>query len=375
MLLSLRSCLLASAYTYFIFAVLTYLILWTYMAPGKDTETLVLDSIMKEMSSNPVLRAAIGDGVRPSVVRQKMVKPIVKDSVFLVYPALRRAIDVAAPERTVYIEATQVPKLIAEITSMHRDGRVLTASSMDHVRDMLEELRQAAPTFEPPRRLAIPDTVRGMADALMKHKNQAALGWTDEYTSTCFYVAGAQLGTGQPGPDPKSARSAAAENAWASDAAKVLVSCCKDAWKVTRNALTRGSAVQTAPAALRETIRRARIGKLFGDNQGPGGPTRLSKEVWIACKTASKLNHTKLWEMVLSPALRSALTAIFKAAFAPAILNQDGMRGVIEAASNFSGEDFERLLVQVGSLTMFMIALISFSLCLCTSYLLFAKLI
>ena len=332
------------------------------MAPGKQTEDLVVDSVMEEMGSNPVLRNAIGDSIRPSVVYQKIVKPIVKDSVFLVYPALRRAIDVAAPEsfnddeRTAYIEATQVPKLIAEITSMHRDGRVLTASSMDHVRDMLEELRQAAPTFEPPRRLAIPDTVRSMATALRAHTKQAALGWTDEYTSTCFHAAGEQLGTGQPGPDPKSSRNADAENAWVSNAAKVMVSGCKDAWKVTRNALTRGSAVQTAPAALRETIRRARIGKLFGDNQGPGGRTRLSKEVWNACKTAPELNHTKLWEMVLSPALRSALTATFKAAFAPAILNQDGMSGAIAAASNFSREDFERLLVQVGSLTTLTIA-------------------
>jgi hypothetical protein len=325
------------------------------VGPGVDVEANRISYVdntegvlvvrIKQLSTGDELSSKIGKGLASSFIRETMAKPIAENTL-VVYPSLRRALDTAEmsdEDRRRYIEATNVPALITEIISMHRDGRVLTSASMIPVVELLENLKQAQPNFERTPCLPIPPTVRSVANSLKDKKTQAALGIANAQGIINMVVVPEQLGT-ETGTVAQ-ARVVGAEEAWADRAAEEIVAQCKDAWKVMRKSLTRkgGAAVPE----LRDTITRARSGKLFSDAVGPHGRSRLSREVWNLCNGAQALGHGGLWSDVLRPPLKPTLSAIFEAAFAPAILDHPLMKDAIDAAPDFSREDLKRFLLEV----------------------------
>ena len=249
---------------------------------------------------------------------------------------------------------TQVPALIAEIISMHRDGRVLTSASMVPIIEMLNKLKQAQPTFQRAPSLEIPDGVRAAAGELKVLTRQDKLNLVPKATNVghaiavhdiCKHVITEQLGGSKPDSEAK-ARDKPAEAAWVLKAAKEMIPICKNAWMVVRKSLERRGGAAAMPE-LRSTIARARSGKLFSATPGMHGPSRLSKEVWHACTGADALGHNGLWCDVLERPLELTMRDILKCAFAPAILDHPVMKAAIDSAADFSREVLERFLLEV----------------------------
>eukprot|EP00037_Helgoeca_nana_P031670 m.407159 g.407159 ORF g.407159 m.407159 type:complete len:1693 (-) comp28441_c0_seq1:7149-12227(-) len=299
----------------------------------EDAEEVLTDALsaLAEEGDNEIngVRPPAGDEFTPSYLAETMAGPIVSNNVHYIFPSLHRGIDlgglpdVTEEERGAYEFATGMPTLLRKIESMCRDGRVLTADAVQPIMKQLATLKADAPTFAKAPRTGVPQTVKvaaaGLWDQIEKRK-QAQPG-QKKLAAEYKLVITESLKPGHPGDLVPTARGrTGAETEWVREAARALVTVCREQVPKSWAVLTRESRSGISVPKMEHFQRVAdlcREGVLFDEVCAAAGQSTLAKDVWSFCKAAPELDVQNLWKIVVKRPLGTTIDAGLRGVYAP----------------------------------------------------------